>query len=112
MESHNKKSFKVKLNPHITIYPAAFSVDIKELGRQRAIDRMWNPDSMETRRVANEIIGAVEYGFKIGQSIYPVEKKMYTREEVKKLISKAFSSDLINSQSASELDAWMDLNVK
>ena len=21
MESHNKKSFKVKLNPHITIYP-------------------------------------------------------------------------------------------
>lgn len=45
-------------------------------------------------------------------TIYPVEKKMYTREEVKKLISKAFSSDLINSQSASELDAWMDLNVK
>jgi hypothetical protein len=40
------------------------------------------------------------------------EPKLYTREEVKRLISRAFSSDLVNTQSASQLDVWLEQNVK
>lgn len=36
---------------------------ILQLGRERAIVRNWNPDSTETKKVANEIINAVMYGY-------------------------------------------------
>lgn len=38
-------------------------------------------------------------------------KDSWNREEVKNLISKAFSSDLINTQSATELDKWIEENL-
>lgn len=44
--------------------------DVEKLGRDRAIERNWHPDSMETRRVANEIIEAVKYGYKAAQKQY------------------------------------------
>ena len=37
MESHNKKSFEVKLNPHITIYP----VEEKMYNKQQMEDCFW-----------------------------------------------------------------------
>jgi len=52
--------------------------DVEKLGRDRAIERRWNPDSMETRRVANEIIEAVKYGYKAAQS------KKYSEEDMRK----------------------------
>jgi hypothetical protein len=64
MESHNKKSFKVKLNPHITIYS--------------------------------------------------VEEKMYTREEVAKLLGKFCIDGEISKTPFSDtwINKWFEQNVK
>ena len=62
METHNKKSFKVKLNPHITIYP--------------------------------------------------VEEKMYTKEEVKRIASKAFTVKSNNDTLIDDFERWFEQNVK
>jgi len=51
--------------------------DIKQLGIDRAIERRWNPNSLETRRVANEIITGVEYGYNKAK-----EKYKYTEEDM------------------------------
>lgn len=43
--------------------------------------------------------------------IHPI-KTSWSREEVKQLLSKAFSSDLVNTQSAINLDDWINNNLK
>jgi hypothetical protein len=61
--------------------------DIKQLGIDRAIERKWNPNSLETKRVANEIITAVEYGYNKAK-----EKYKYTEEDIAKAIDYGFDS--------------------
>lgn len=55
-------------------------VDVEELGKNRAIERKWNPNSLETKRVANEIIQAVKFGYEAHQSI---TNKRFSLEDMK-----------------------------
>jgi len=54
--------------------------DIIQFGKQRAIDRWWNPNYLETRRVANEIITAVKAGFQKAQEL--LSDRMFTVEDM------------------------------
>ncbi len=53
--------------------------NVEKLGIERAIERRWNPNSLETRRVANEIMTAVSYGYNKAK-----EKYKYTEEDIQK----------------------------
>jgi len=55
---------------------------VEKLGRERAIERRWHPDRMETKRVANEIIQAVKFG-------YRAATKVYTEEDMRTAIERA-----------------------
>ena len=59
-------------------------VDIKQLGIDRTIERKWNPNSTETRRVANEIILATEYGY--NQALSDNKDKQFTLEQLRQAI--------------------------
>lgn len=72
--------------------------DVEKLGIERAIERRWHPNSLETRRVANEIITAVSYGFNKAR-----EKYKYTEEDVRNAIQLAWEADSI--------DGIVDLNI-
>lgn len=50
---------------------------LEEAAYQRAVDRNWNPNSLETRRVGNEIIEAVKFGAKW------MQERMYSEEDMK-----------------------------
>ena len=56
---------------------------LEEVAYQRAVDRNWNPNSLETRRVGNEIIEAVKFGAK-----WQAER-MYSEEDMRLAINKA-----------------------
>jgi hypothetical protein len=58
--------------------------DIVQFGKQKAIDRLYNPDSLETRIVANEIIKAVKSGFEKAQEL--LSDRMFTVEDMEKAI--------------------------
>jgi hypothetical protein len=51
---------------------------LEEAAYQRAVDRKWAPNSLETRRVGNEIIEAVKFGAK-----WQAERS-YSEEDMKK----------------------------
>lgn len=55
---------------------------IEQAARQRAIDRLWHPDMMETKRVGNEIIKAYIEGANYVLNQY----NGITPEQVKQLI--------------------------
>lgn len=57
------------------------------------------------------IMAGIQYSDEMEYAPKLKAKKSWTREEVKLLISRAFSSDLINTQSASDLDDWIEKNV-
>lgn len=65
MESHNKKSFKVKLNPHITIYP------IQSYSQLQDFYEWYKEANAATRKQVLDKLKS-----------YLVEEKMYTREEL------------------------------
>ena len=69
--------------------PFEREIDINEIAKQRAIDRKWHPNSMETRRVGNEIIEAVKYGYEIAQS------KQFSLDDMKKAIEMAREYEFI-----------------
>lgn len=54
---------------------------LEEAAYQRAVDRNWNPNSLETRRVGNEIIEAVKFGAEW------MQERMYSFEEVLEIVS-------------------------
>lgn len=55
---------------------------MEKLGYDRAVERMWHPNSMETRRVGNEIIKAVKYGFQKALSL--TADRRFTEEDMRK----------------------------
>jgi len=52
--------------------------DVEKLGYDRAVERMWHPKSLETKRVGNEIIKAVDYGFQ--KALELTEDRRFTLE--------------------------------
>jgi hypothetical protein len=50
---------------------------LEEVAYQRAVDRLWHPNSLETRRVGYEIIEAVKFG-----ANWQAER-MFTADEMK-----------------------------
>jgi hypothetical protein len=69
---------------------------LEEAAYQRAVDRNWNPNSLETRRVGNEIIEAVKFG-----ANWQAER-MHSEEEVKHIVSEALQSVLVKV----DLEQW------
>lgn len=53
-------------------------IKINNLAKQRAIERNWNPNSLETRRVANEIIESYKEGYKTARE----SDKQFTLEDM------------------------------
>lgn len=47
--------------------PEGVPTYVEWLGTQRAIERRWDPKSLETRRVANEIIEGVKFGYQAAE---------------------------------------------
>lgn len=74
------------------------TTNIKELieqrARQTAIDKKWNPDSMETRRVANTIISSYTEGANMILELY----QGITPETVKLLLEAAKEVNRTHSQ--------------
>jgi hypothetical protein len=58
---------------------------LEEAAYQRAVDRNWNPNSLETRRVGNEIIEAVKFGAKWQQE---QDKNRYSEDDVINILTK------------------------
>ena len=54
--------------PEFETLPPNTEDDVEKLATQRAIDRKWNPNSLETRRVANEIIKSFIAGYNQAKS--------------------------------------------
>jgi len=62
--------------------PLEVEDNVEKLGIERAIERKWNPNSLETKRVANEIITAVSYGYNKAREKYSLSNilDLYIKE--------------------------------
>ena len=81
---------------------------LEEVAFQRAVERRWHPNSLDTRRVGNEIIEAVKFGAKWQQeqglsysegyndAMMDCQKNMYSEEDMERfgdLILDTFHSE-------------------
>jgi hypothetical protein len=79
---------------------------LEEVAFQRAVERRWHPNSLDTRRVGNEIIEAVKFGAKWQQeqglsysegyndAMMDCQKNMYSEEEVIAIVEKSRETGL------------------
>ena len=66
--------------------------DLEKMAFDRAVERGWHPDSLATRRVANEIIEAVKFGFNAHEEL--TKDKLFTAQEVIDIVEKSRETGL------------------
>jgi hypothetical protein len=75
---------------------------LEEVAFRRAVERRWHPNSLDTRRVGNEIIESVKFGAK-----WQAER-MYSEEEVLELLHKRMIYTLGNDYQEITTTKWFE----